>query len=99
MTANQFCGVCWATGKPGHECPSCQRPDCPFAERDKRRQAFFEQFTTPLDPIAGAADMLNESAKQHRQRGDTGHAAACDAAARTLRTTTGGVDSSTKGGA
>lgn len=38
-----------------------------------------------MNPIQGAADMLVESAKQHRQRGDTGHATMCDAMARQLR--------------
>ena len=58
MSGNQRCPVCWATGKPGCECPSCQRPDCPFAERDKRRIEAFARFVVdaakpgPLHPSA-----------------------------------------------
>lgn len=67
MSANQRCHVCWATGKPGCECPSCDKPECPFAERDKRRREMFAQFAVdakkpgPLAPgVPGTRDHIAE---------------------------------------
>jgi hypothetical protein len=60
MSANQRCHVCWATGKPGCECPSCDKPECPFAERDKRRREMFAQFAIDVDKPGPLAHMAQQ---------------------------------------
>ena len=57
--------------------------ECPCKAFQAQAEAQAEQSTTEaapalLEALRGAADMLRQSAAQHRLNGDAGHAALCD---------------------